>query len=153
MGFPRRNGRFPQEAKRIMEIITRPKLILDTNIVTYVQGNTTWRDLYLPILYGKNLCISFMTVAELLESAYHKNLSEKNIQQLKDKLAREFLILPFTEEICDIFGRIRVERRNRPISVPDALIAATALTYELPLVTHNKKDFENIEGLEIISKY
>jgi predicted nucleic acid-binding protein len=136
-----------------METMTRSRLILDTNIVTYVQGTTTWRDLYLPILYGKELCIGFMTVAELLESAYHRKLSEKNIQRTKEKLAKEFLILPFSETICDIFAKIRHERRNKPISVPDALIAATAMSYKLPLVTHNKKDFDGITGLEIISKY
>jgi predicted nucleic acid-binding protein len=27
------------------------------------------------------------------------------------------------------------------------------LAYNLPLITHNKKDFDSIAGLEIISKY
>jgi predicted nucleic acid-binding protein len=80
-------------------------------------------------------------------------MSKRNIDKTRAELAREYLILPFTEDICDIFGRIRHERRNRPISVPDALIAATALSYKLPLVTHNKKDFYGITDLVIISKY
>lgn len=33
----------------------------------------------------------------------------------------------------------------------DAWIAATALQYELPLVTHNPTDFEDIEKLEIVT--
>ena len=32
----------------------------------------------------------------------------------------------------------------------DAIIAATCLVYDLPLRTHNKKDFKFIDGLELI---
>ena len=35
------------------------------------------------------------------------------------------------------------------LSVPDGLIAATALTEDLPLYTHNLKDFRYIAGLEL----
>ncbi|MDR2754716.1 MAG: PIN domain-containing protein [Planctomycetaceae bacterium] len=136
-----------------MILIDQEELLLDTNIVTYISSHTSWKNEYLPILFGKSLCIGFMTVAELLESAYHRQVNIKNIQRLKEELSIDYKILPFSEEICDIFAQIRYERRNRPISVPDALIAATALAYKLPLVTHNKKDFDNISGLEIITKY
>jgi hypothetical protein len=52
------------------ELSSANSLLLDTNIVTYTKHNTTWKEDYLPILYGKELCIGFMTVAELLESVY-----------------------------------------------------------------------------------
>ncbi|MDR2117868.1 MAG: PIN domain-containing protein [Planctomycetaceae bacterium] len=133
--------------------IDQEELLLDTNIVTYISSNTSWKNEYLPILFGKSLCIGFMTVAELLESAYHRRMSTKNIQRLKEELSIDYKILSFSEEVCDVFAQIRYERRNRPISVSDALIAATALAYELPLVTHNKKDFDGISDLEIITKY
>ena len=68
-------------------------------------------------------------------------------------LKQDHTILPYSEDICHRFAWIRSERRNKPISVPDALIAATALAYDLPLVTHNARDFEGIDGLEIITKY
>lgn len=35
-----------------------------------------------------------------------------------------------------------LRRRGRPMSVKDSLIAATALTHDLPLATLNQKDFE-----------
>ncbi|MDR1964864.1 MAG: PIN domain-containing protein [Planctomycetaceae bacterium] len=105
----------------------REELVLDTNIVTYISSRTDWKNEYLPILFGKILCIGFMTVAELLESAYHRQMSVKNLQRLKEELSADYKILPFSERICDLFAQIRYERRNRPISVPDALIAATAL--------------------------
>jgi predicted nucleic acid-binding protein len=129
------------------------ELLLDTNIVTYLSGDNTWRSLYLSIVIGKRLYISFMTFAELWESACHRGWNCKKLQELRKRLTKDFVLLPFNDKICEYFGEIRCERRNRPISVPDALIAATALAYKLPLVTHNKKDFDNISGLEIITKY
>jgi tRNA(fMet)-specific endonuclease VapC len=38
-----------------------------------------------------------------------------------------------------------------PMSVADSWIAATAIRHKLPIVTHNKKHFEHVPGLSIIS--
>jgi predicted nucleic acid-binding protein len=39
-----------------------------------------------------------------------------------------------------------------PIAVGDAWIAATALLYDFDLVTHNRKDFEVVPGLRVVSE-
>jgi predicted nucleic acid-binding protein len=129
------------------------KILLDTNIVIYLTGSTTWKTEYLPLVEGKQLFISVMTFAELLEHGYHKNLSERNMRLLAQTLKLDHTILPCNEDVCDRFGWIRSQRRNKPISVPDALIAATALVYKLPLITHNAGDFEGIDGLKVITMY
>jgi tRNA(fMet)-specific endonuclease VapC len=43
------------------------------------------------------------------------------------------------------------EKAGRHIDSKDAWIAATALVLKLPLVTHNRKHFEKITNLHIIS--
>ncbi|HEY6332640.1 MAG TPA: hypothetical protein VI756_25175 [Blastocatellia bacterium] len=43
------------------------------------------------------------------------------------------------------------KQKGHPIDVADAWIGATALAFGLPLVTHNRPDFQYIEGLTIIS--
>ena len=136
-----------------MTIHQKPSLLLDTNIVTYIGSDTDWRGLYEPIVFGKKLYISFMTLAELLEGAHHKKMSSKNIQRHLNNLWSRYTAIPSNDRICECFAVIRVQRRNRPISVPDALIAATAMAYELPLVTHNAKDFAGIDGLKLITCY
>ena len=129
------------------------RVLLDTNIVSYLMSKATWGELYAPLLYDKELSIGFMTLAELLEAVYHKRWSENNIVQLTKRLKKEYYILPYSEAICDRFAWVRSQRRNRPISVPDAFIAATAIAYDLPLVTHNARDFEGIPRLEVITQY
>jgi predicted nucleic acid-binding protein len=44
-------------------------------------------------------------------------------------------------------------RKVHKIKLPDAVIAATAIFYNLTLVSRNTKDFENINGLEVINPY
>lgn len=40
-------------------------------------------------------------------------------------------------------------RRGKKIKTPDAIIAATALTHNFTLITHNTKDFNRIPGLKL----
>lgn len=44
-------------------------------------------------------------------------------------------------------------RKKYKIKLPDAIIAATALVYELTLVSRNISDFKIIEGLQIINPW
>lgn len=44
-------------------------------------------------------------------------------------------------------------RRTYKTKLPDAIIAATALVNQLTLVSRNTKDFDKIEGLEVINPY
>lgn len=48
-------------------------------------------------------------------------------------------IVPFEEETADIWGRLRVPHAENPL---DKQIAATALLYDLTVVTRNTVDYE-----------
>ena len=61
------------------------------------------------------------------------------------------LLAPFTEITLDrkIAERAGMLRRNASIALPDALIAATALSRGMTLMTRNIADFAAVEGLEV----
>jgi predicted nucleic acid-binding protein len=61
-------------------------------------------------------------------------------------LFQQFPVLPISDLIIQQATRIR---QTRKMSLGDALIAATALTYQLTLATHNLKDFQWIHGLQL----
>jgi predicted nucleic acid-binding protein len=44
-------------------------------------------------------------------------------------------------------------RKNHKTKLPDAIITATALVNELTIITRNTKDFDKIEGLEVLNPY
>ncbi len=43
-------------------------------------------------------------------------------------------------------------KKGKPIGMADAWIAAVAVMFDIPLVTHNRKHFEDVEVLKIISE-
>jgi tRNA(fMet)-specific endonuclease VapC len=87
---------------------------------------------YRPILNGNELAISFMTIAELYEGAYREDWAEKRWRKLERTIGYYAVF-------------------HSTISAEDAWIAATALTYECPLVTHNPQDFKDIPRLRILT--
>ena len=44
-------------------------------------------------------------------------------------------------------------RKSKKIKLPDAIIAATAIIYDLTLISRNNIDFKNIEGLLLINPF
>lgn len=49
------------------------------------------------------------------------------------------------------YGQIRaeLERNGRPIGPLDMMIAAHALSLDIPLVTNNTREFERVKGLRV----
>ena len=57
------------------------------------------------------------------------------------------------EQTCTHWAKLVSEGRSagRPVTTADAWIAATAIQWELPLVTADYRDFEHVEGLTLVA--
>ena len=53
----------------------------------------------------------------------------------------------------DIVNKTIAIRKSKRIDLPDAIIAATAIVYELTLVTRNTADFKNINSLKLLNPW
>ena len=128
-------------------------VLLDTNIVSFMFKSDSRAQAYAPYVQGQRLAISFMTVAELYQWAAVHRWGNRRIKKLEQVLQTTYTILTFDVALCQHWGDVRAFRRSmgRPISSEDAWIAATALQYNLPLITHNPKDFDGIPSLKIIT--
>lgn len=128
------------------------KVIADTNVVSYLMKGIPLGQSYKRHLAGKVVGIVFVTVAELYYGAERNNWGEKKRKQLEEHL-KNFVVLPYNNEIAKVYARIVVERERvgSRINWPDAWIAATALWHNLPLVTHDQ-DFSGISGLRLITE-
>ena len=129
-------------------------ILLDTNIVSFILKGDSRTKLYEPHLHGQRLAISFMTVAELYQWAAIRKWGTHRTKELGQMLMVNYTVLSFDIALCQLWGTLRANRRaiGRTISPEDAWIAATALQYKLPLITHNPTDFEKIQNLKIITE-
>ena len=90
--------------------------------------------------------ISAITEIELL---CWKTDSEKDLQVLQGFIS-DCKVIELESSIKYQTAEIRKEHH---IKLSDAIIAATALIFNLDLVTRNVKDFKNIKGLTIINPF
>ena len=60
---------------------------------------------------------------------------------------------PSSPDLCRKWAEVTVaaQAAGRRIECADAWIAATALLYAVPLVTHNRSDYLGVPGLTLIS--
>lgn len=119
--------------------------LIDTNVIIDNFGNKLPKTAK-AFLYSLDITISAVTKIEILGWL---NATE---EQLKPLYAFMELatILSINEAV--IHKTIAI-RQTKKISLGDAIIAATALVYDLTLITHNTSDFKNIQGLDIIDPY
>jgi predicted nucleic acid-binding protein len=123
-------------------------------VVSFLEkGDTRARD-YVPHLEGKSLVLSFMTFAELKRWALARNWGEDRRRRLEQWIQKDFAIhSDMTSDLCRTWAEVSDQRsrKGREIRCADAWIAATALVLDIPLVTNNVKDFEEIDGLVLLS--
>ena len=104
-------------------------------------------------LYPQGIGISVISVAELYEGVLYSRDPAGNAEDLREFL-RGVAVIGIDEATCRIFGRERGRLRagKKLIGDFDLLIGATALRHEAVLLSGNRRHFEAIEGLKLISE-
>lgn len=113
-------------------------IVLDTNIILYLLGGN--KNLF-SILNEMELFVSIISEIELLG---FKGLSQNDKKKINIFLS-ECTIVPLNTEVKDICIAIKQKDKSK---TPDAIIAATALFLQIPLITADK-EFEKIDNLDL----
>ena len=97
-----------------------------------------------------SVAISFQTLAELMIWTTSPTLPVPYRRQITDFILTA-VVLHSNDEVARHFAEIVRRRRNagRPENVKDAWIAATALAYNLPLITFDRRGFNDIPDLDL----
>lgn len=96
--------------------------------------------------------ISVITLAELLYGAFRSHEPTKSLKHIHDFIDRvEANIIDLKQEAVYVFSKIKfdLEKSGQKLEDFDLLIAATALSLDLVLVTRNTKHFKRIKQLRL----
>ncbi len=131
-------------------------VLLDTTVASLLhprKQSDSRRANYEPHMQGQILALSIQSVAELWQWAEERNWGINERQRL-DVFVQQFLIIPYDIEIAKAWAKLNVhcKKIGRRLEAGDAWIAATAIRFNLPLLTHDK-DFTGInhQQLNVVS--
>lgn len=134
-------------------------IILDTNVISeLMRPGVNAID---PWLRSTPAAILHITAISRAETRYGiERLPDSARRRGLDQRATEFFAsisertLPFEAAAADRFGVLVASRdaQGRPMSIPDAQIAAIALVHRATVATRNTRDFEGI-GLTLVNPF
>jgi hypothetical protein len=120
-------------------------ILCDTNILIEFYKNNNAVISELKKIGQPNIAVSVVTSGELIFGAINK----KELHQILKDLSH-LNVLSIDAGICSIFLKLMEQHSlSHKLSLPDALIAATALVHDVPLYTMNLKDFRFIPKLKL----
>jgi len=120
------------------------RYLLDTNTVLDYMGNK---------LPGKAKNLIAQIIDEEINLSVINKIELLGFSKVEQDLI-DFVACSNIHPLDDAIVNKTIEVRSLyRIKLPDAVIAATALTNGLILVSRNTKDFKKIQGLEVIDSY
>lgn len=120
-------------------------ILCDTNILIEFLKNNQIIVNNLRKIGTTQIAISHVSAAELYFGAFNK----KELEYLRSYL-QLIQLVPITTAISNRFLQLmETYSLSHRISIPDALIAATAIELDIYLYTLNKKDFKFIKDLSL----
>ncbi|AWK15720.1 tRNA(fMet)-specific endonuclease VapC [Candidatus Fukatsuia symbiotica] len=126
------------------------KYMLDTNICIFTIKNKPQEVRATFDRHHGQLCISTVTLMELIYGAEKSHSAEKNLRVIEGFVAR-LEVLNYTQKAAADSGQLRAELANNgtPIGPYDQMIAGHARSQGLILVTNNLREFERVPGLRV----
>ena len=125
--------------------------MLDTNICIFLIKRQSDELMHrMRVFHTGEIGVSVVTVAELQYGVSKSEHKERNQTALQAFLL-PLDIADFSFDVTVTYGHIRVEleRDGQPIGPLDTMIAAQALSLDVPLVTNNTREFERVKGLRV----
>lgn len=124
------------------------KYMLDTNICIFTVKNKPEAVRQKFNLHRQQMCISVITLMELIYGAEKSSAPERNLAVIGSFIAR-LEVLDYDMHAATHTGQLRAEqaRTGQPISPYDQMIAGHARSRGLIIVTNNMRKFSRVSGL------
>jgi predicted nucleic acid-binding protein len=135
------------------------KYLLDTNVISEMRKSDcnenvksfietlTWEDMYLSVITTGEICYG---IEKLPAGKKKHDLSIWLYSKLPEWFNRR--IIKFDNEVMLEWGKIRAKTK-KTLPFADSMIAASAIVHHMFIVTKNVKDFDGIDGLNLINPW
>jgi len=126
------------------------KYMLNTDIAIYVIKNRPAVARARFQQHQGQLCVSSVTVMELMYGAEKSAQPERNLRDIEG-FAGRLHVLNYDEKAAFHTAQIRaeLEKSGTPIGVYDQMIAGHARSCGLIVVTNNTREFQRVSGIRI----
>ncbi len=125
--------------------------LLDTNTcIKYLNGYSDNIRKNIKSKHQQDIMVCSVVKAELFYGSMKSSKPEKNLEKQR-RFVNRFISLPFDDRAAEVYSRIRaqLEKLGTPIGPNDLLIASIALANSQILITHNTREFDRVENLDI----
>ncbi len=121
-------------------------VLCDTNILIHAFNGQNATIEKLHEIGLQQVTLSVITVMELFQGMSNKT----ELAQMKRRI-KYFDVVDIDNDTSKLAARlIENFRLSHNLQIPDALIGATSVIYQIPLYTYNTKDFDFIPGITLI---
>jgi predicted nucleic acid-binding protein len=129
------------------------RYLLDADWVINALAGKRDADAVITRLSDAGIAIPATTVGEIYEGALGSPDPAGYLASLRTFLS-PFQVIQPDDDVIERFARIRFHLRTQGLLIPDLdiLVAATALQYDLQLLTFNINHFSRIDGLNLYQK-
>lgn len=125
-------------------------LLIDTSALIQLERGLATKS---ELLKDRQAAISVVTVSELLHGVHRagNEIRRSWRQGLVDDILASFILLPFDLRTARVHAEIwaRLGSRGQIIGDRDLMIAATAISNDLELLTLNSRHFSRIDSLRL----
>jgi predicted nucleic acid-binding protein len=127
-------------------------ILVDTDVVGLLFSAHPECESYAEHILGQVPLISFQTVAEVERWTVERTWTPERCAWMHLYLER-YTMVPSSPDLCRRWAEVLAagEEMRHPVTYGNAWIAATALLYRVPLLTHTPGRYRGIPALEAIT--
>ena len=129
------------------------EIVVDTDVISFGFRNDSRFTFYMAHMRGLRPLMSFMTSAEIEFGIRRRNWGQERRQQLEQYLSQYYSVVHSNDALCRVWAHLKTESEltGRILPEADAWNAALAVLLDVPLLSHNRKHYQHLSQLKLIS--
>lgn len=128
-------------------------LLIDSSLFIAIERSGQTPESLLEQLGNETVALSAMTASELLHGVHRADgaVRRGRRERFVERVLHAIPVLPFTLEVARTHSRLWADllKRGEMIGANDLVIAATALTHDMTVLTKDRRHFGRLEELKV----